>query len=128
MLATAREVRRAIATLEDFYDPQTGSIVVLAESRGKDSYREEPFKSGFLDTLDERHEVARRLQLLDERKRQIMLLWHLETLPKTEIAERVGVSRMHVYRLHGQAMQEIIEMAEEKPDASPDSTRQHGSS
>lgn len=116
MLATAREIRRAIARLEDFYDPTTGSIVIIAETRGKDSYRQEPFKAGFLDTLDERHEIARRLELVDERKRQILLLWHLETLPKDEIAQRVGVSRMHVYRLHGQAIQEIIDMGEEEQE------------
>lgn len=115
VLATASEVRRAIARLEDFYDPKTGSLIVLSEATSKDSYRHEPFKEGFLDTLDERHEILRRLQQLDERKRQILLLWHLETLPKNEIAERVGVSRMHVYRLHGQAIQEIIQMGEETP-------------
>lgn len=81
--------------LEDFYDPVTGSLVVLAETRGKDSYREEPFRQGFLDTVDERHEVLRRLDMLDERK-------------------RVGISRMHVYRLHGQAIQEIVDMGKEE--------------
>ncbi len=119
MLRTAKEVKRAISRLEDFYDPVTGSIVLLDGTRGKDAYRDEPFKAGFLDTLDERHEVARRLALIDERKREILLLWYLETLPKDEIAKRVGVSRMHVYRLHGQAIQEIIAMGEEEAGPNP---------
>jgi len=119
MLRTAKEVKRAISRLEDFYDPVTGSIVLLDGTRGKDAYRDEPFKAGFLDTLDERHEVARRLALIDERKREILLLWYLETLPKDEIAKRVGVSRMHVYRLHGQAIQEIIAMGEEETEPNP---------
>lgn len=119
MLKTAREVKRAIARLEDFYDPTTGSLILLGGSKGKDAYRGEPFKTGFLDTLDERHEIARRLQLLDERKRQILLLWHLETLPKDEIAKLVHVSRMHVYRLHAQAIQEIIDMGEKTQEDEP---------
>ncbi|RJQ54938.1 MAG: hypothetical protein C4521_03545 [Actinobacteria bacterium] len=114
MLKTAREIKKAIALLEDFYDPVTSSLVLLSPTRSKASHATEPFKPGFLDTIDERHEILRRLALLDERKRTILLLWHLETLAKDQIAERVGLSRMHVYRLHGQAIQEIVDMGEEQ--------------
>ncbi len=110
MLRTPREIKRAIRRARDFYDPVTGSIVVLAELPGKGTHSQEPFRRGFLDTLDERHEIIRRLWKLQERERRALIMWYLETRTKQDIAERLGISRMHVYRVCGRAIDKIIKM------------------
>lgn len=55
-------------------------------------------ESGYVDT-DDRHAVAALLAVLPERERQIVELRFFEDLSQHEIAERVGMSQMHVSRL-----------------------------
>lgn len=116
MLDTPMDIKRAIKRLRDFYDPVTGSIILLSLSAGRDDYLRDPFRKGFLDTVDERKELIRRLGRLEERKRRLLLLWHLEANTKDDIARKLSLSRMHVYRLHGQAIDELVKMAQEESE------------
>jgi RNA polymerase sigma-B factor len=52
-----------------------------------------------LDSLDERFAVQQMLRSLPEREQRIVYLRFYEGLTQSEIAERVGISQMHVSRL-----------------------------
>jgi RNA polymerase sigma-B factor len=52
-----------------------------------------------LDSLDERIAVQQMLKSLPEREQRIVYLRFYEGLTQSEIAERVGISQMHVSRL-----------------------------
>jgi RNA polymerase sigma-B factor len=54
--------------------------------------------AGF-DRSERRLALAPALEVLDEREREILRLRFEEGLPQTQIAERVGLSQMHVSRL-----------------------------
>jgi RNA polymerase sigma-B factor len=52
-----------------------------------------------MDSMDERFAVQQMLASLPEREQQIVYLRFYEGLTQSEIAERVGISQMHVSRL-----------------------------
>jgi hypothetical protein len=112
VLSTKTEIIRTLVSLGDFLGPNTASLVLLKNARkyGNDI---EPFRKGFLNTLDERLELIRRLNLLERRKRVLLLAWYLEKRPVTEISKRMKISRTHCYRLRNEAIQEIIEIGKE---------------
>jgi DNA-directed RNA polymerase specialized sigma24 family protein len=102
-------VIRALAAYMDVFDPRTGSLIVVGRSGGQ--AESEPAR-GLSARIEERAELVRRLHLLDPRKRNVLCLWYMTGLPATEIARRVGVSRVHAYRLRNQALAEIIKAAD----------------
>jgi RNA polymerase sigma-B factor len=52
-----------------------------------------------LDQIENRESLRPLLAALPERERQVLLLRFFESLTQTQIAERVGISQMHVSRL-----------------------------
>lgn len=58
-----------------------------------------------LVAFEDRQTVMALLETLPEREREIVLLTYFERLPQTEIATRLGISQMHVSRLHRRAME-----------------------
>ena len=52
-----------------------------------------------LDQIDNREALRPLLAALPERERIVLLLRFFESLTQTQIAERVGISQMHVSRL-----------------------------
>lgn len=69
-------------------------------------------RAGVLDTLDERSELRRRVDRLEERERKLLFLWYVTELPVGEIARAVGVSRRHCFRVRSRAVDKIVEMAD----------------
>jgi RNA polymerase sigma-B factor len=67
-----------------------------------------------LQRVEMRQLVEQAMQHLTPRERQIMALRFIEELPQTEVAERLGISQMHVSRLQRAAMEQ---MRRELPDA-----------
>lgn len=100
------DIVRALERLRDFTAPRSVSLMTLGG--GSDPHAE-PFRAGFLSTMDERHEVLRRLQRLDERARLLLLLWHVEGTPVTKIAARLGISRVHCYRVRRTALDAMVD-------------------
>ena len=56
------------------------------------------------DDVDDRQTVVALLATLPERERQIVQLTYYERMPQTQIADLLGISQMHVSRLHRRAM------------------------
>jgi RNA polymerase sigma-B factor len=52
-------------------------------------------------------ELAEELALLPNREREIVFLRFFEDLTQAEIAERVGISQMHVSRLLARALERL---------------------
>jgi RNA polymerase sigma-B factor len=52
-----------------------------------------------LDQIDNREALRPLLAALPERERTVLVLRFFESLTQTQIAERVGISQMHVSRL-----------------------------
>ena len=52
-----------------------------------------------LDQIEDREALRPLLAALPERERTVLLLRFFDSLTQTQIAERVGVSQMHVSRL-----------------------------
>jgi len=87
--------------LEALQGAQAYSTVPLDEPLGEDG--EPVARIGAEDpayvAAEERIELARGLRALNERERRIVLLRFFAGLTQREIAERVGISQMHVSRL-----------------------------
>ena len=68
------------------------------------------------DIVDARNTVARLLPELSERTRRVVELRFFDELSQAEIAERVGVSQMHVSRLLRQALDQMAKLVKESRD------------
>jgi RNA polymerase sigma-B factor len=64
-----------------------------------------------LDAVDDRVAVSLLLQRLPSREREIVYLRFFEALTQAEIAERVGISQMHVSRLLMRSLGELGDQA-----------------
>ena len=64
-------------------------------------------------TVEYGEAIARTLELLPERERLILNLRFVEDLTQSEIAERVGISQMHVSRLLRRALDAVREQVPE---------------
>jgi RNA polymerase sigma-B factor len=64
-----------------------------------------------LDQIENRESLRPLLASLPERERQVLLLRFFESMTQTQIAERVGISQMHVSRLLRRTIEELQEQA-----------------
>jgi RNA polymerase sigma-B factor len=62
-------------------------------------------------------ELAEELALLPPREQEIVYLRFFEDLTQAEIAERVGISQMHVSRLLARALERLRSVVKEESDA-----------
>jgi DNA-directed RNA polymerase specialized sigma24 family protein len=100
---TPAEVISALKRYRDAFDPRTTSIITPFRN-GHDPHAE-PFRAGFLGSIQERDELLRRLtERIAVRERALLLLWYIADLPVARIARRLGISRIHCYRLRKQAI------------------------
>ncbi|MBO0839879.1 MAG: RNA polymerase sigma factor SigF [Sciscionella sp.] len=79
--------------------PDAGDDIVRADSIGEE---DESF-----DFVEYRESVQPLIERLPERNRQILYLRFFRDMTQTQIAERIGVSQMHVSRLLAQTMQTL---------------------
>lgn len=106
MLEDPADIIRALVRYRDVFDPRTGSIIVAGGASGS-SFGRDPFRGGFIAGIEERAELVRRLLRLPVRERNILWMWYVVGLPVTQIARRVGLSRMHCYRLRNKSLREM---------------------
>jgi RNA polymerase sigma-B factor len=71
----------------------------LADSVGSDDER--------LDLVEHSASLGRALRAMPERERSILYLRFAEGLTQVEIAERIGISQMHVSRLIRRALERL---------------------
>jgi RNA polymerase sigma-B factor len=105
--------------LEALQGAQAYSTVPLDEPLGEDG--EPVARIGAEDpayaAAEERIELARGLRALNERERRIVLLRFFAGLTQREIAERVGISQMHVSRLLRRSLERMGDSLAGSPPA-----------
>jgi RNA polymerase sigma-B factor len=65
-----------------------------------------------LDQIENRESLRPLLASLPERERQVLLLRFFESMTQTQIAERVGISQMHVSRLLAKSLTRLRDQLE----------------
>jgi DNA-directed RNA polymerase specialized sigma subunit len=115
LLASPIEVVWALLTYTDWWQPATSSVLQVGAARRSSGYSDAA-RTGLLDRLDERAELRRRMQRLDESDRRLMYLWYLVQLPVGEIAQALGISRRQCFRRRASVIRRIVEdgQAEER--------------
>jgi RNA polymerase sigma-B factor len=95
--------------------------ISLEEQRSESSDSQEPTYADSLGTEEERYElveygatIAPTMKALSERERLILHLRFVEDLTQSEIADRIGVSQMHVSRLIRRALARLRAVARER--------------
>ena len=117
MLSTPRGVAWALLTYTDWWHPPTTSVIQAAVARRSKDFPD-GFRSGLLETLDERTELAQRFWCLGQRDRQILFLMYVKQSTAEEIGRFVGISRRQVFRAKAKALRAIVELGEPEAAAS----------
>lgn len=115
MLEHPADVIRALQRYADVFDPRSGSIIAVGSAQTP-GYGD-PFRGGLVSRFEERWELVRRIQRLDERKRRVLSLWYISSLPVVQIARTLHLSRMHCYRLRNQALHELANPPEREQES-----------
>jgi DNA-directed RNA polymerase specialized sigma24 family protein len=115
VLDDVSQVITALLRYQDVFDPRTSSILTV--STGARGFGSEPFCSGFISGLEERAELRRRLRSLDPRQRAVLYLWYVESYPVMKIARKLGISRVHCYRVRKRALEEMTVEYEERRES-----------
>jgi DNA-directed RNA polymerase specialized sigma24 family protein len=112
VLRTPDRVVRALITYTDWWQPSTSSVMQVGGARRLAKGFVDGIPVGLLSTIDERTELSRRMNDLEERDRTILFLWYVRQLAVADIAEAVGVSRRHCFRLRAAAVRRIVDLGE----------------
>lgn len=115
MFLTAGDIIAALRRSRDFYDPRTGSVLLLARVAPDPTV--EPFRPGFIATIEERARVTRLMEEIDPRSRKLLVLWFMESRPVTAIARILGISRIHCYRLKDKALERMLDVCRREREA-----------
>ncbi|MBO8126409.1 MAG: SigB/SigF/SigG family RNA polymerase sigma factor [Firmicutes bacterium] len=99
-----------VATLDSGNKPVSLNEVIYAAD-GKPVCREETLAAteNDVDLVTDRVSLTKVLDSLPQRERQILLLRYLQDYSQTQIAERFGISQVHVSRLLKKAIRQVQE-------------------
>ena len=111
LLTSPDEVARCLVMYTDWWQPFTSSVLQVGGARRKGSDTID-FRGGLLETLDERTELARRVCLLREPDRHLLLMWYVQQLPTEDIADMLGISIRQCFRRRARAVRKIVELGE----------------
>jgi len=70
-------------------------------------------RPGLLETLDERTELCRRMQLLEDRDREVLILWYVMQLEARDIAKALHISRRQCFRRRAAAIRKLVDLDED---------------
>ncbi|MEO8424766.1 MAG: hypothetical protein ABI595_12760 [Actinomycetota bacterium] len=115
MLSSANQVVWALITYTDWWQPNTSSVYRVGSRR--ETFASDGIRTGLLDTLPERDELCRRMQLVPERDRRLLYLWYLRQLPAHEIARELRISRRQCFRRRGAVIRRIVALGDPSFDA-----------
>jgi RNA polymerase sigma-B factor len=101
--------------LSQHYEPVPIDGVAPNDGDGLDAYAEERTgdRDQSLESLGERAELQAAIDRLPERERLIVRLRFFGELSQTEIAQRLGISQMHVSRLQHRALSRLRRMLQD---------------
>lgn len=108
MLESRQEVIGSLVRYTDWWQPATTSMLQVGWAR-RGSDLDDGIRQGLLDTLDERAELCRRMQHLDDTDRRILFLWYVKQLPAQDISREIGISRRQCFRRRARAIRGLLE-------------------
>jgi len=113
MLDSYGEVISALKILNDYYQLKS-NFIICPKLRKLNIKGRELFCIGFLDTIDKRKELLRRLNKLEEREKTILLLFYTFGKAMNYIEQEICLSCRHCYRLKNKAIEKIINFDKEE--------------
>jgi hypothetical protein len=111
VLEDPREVIRCLVTYTDWWQPSTGSLMVLGRPRPDKNLRD-GLNPGLIETLDERSELCRRMSKIGVRERTILFLWYVKQLHVDDVADAVKISRRQCFRLRSKTIQDLVKLGD----------------
>jgi DNA-directed RNA polymerase specialized sigma subunit len=112
VLASAHQVITCLVTYTDWWQPSTTSVLQVRRTERRE--RSEGFQAEVLDTLDERAELCRRMQHLEERDRHLLYLWYVEQAAVEDIARSARLSRRQCFRRRARAVGRLVDIGRRK--------------
>jgi len=112
-LASPGGVARCLVTFPDCVQPSTGSVLSFSGLKRKD--RGDGLRAELTNLLEVRVELGRRMQMLEERDRELLFLWYVRHLHVDDIAGELGISRRQCFRRRASAIRKIVEAG--RPEA-----------
>lgn len=106
LLASRDEVIRALLRYTDWWQPRTVSVYEIAAGR---TTWGDHIPAGFLDALNERTELCRRMELLSERDRSLLFLWYVKQEAVETVARTLRISRRQCFRIRTKALRAIVD-------------------
>jgi DNA-directed RNA polymerase specialized sigma subunit len=107
MLDTREEVIGTLKSLNDYYYVKSNFIICTKPDKsnieGKD-----PFRHGFIDSIDIRKELINRLRGLQEKERVALLLFYTLGKPAEQIKLILHLSCRQFYRIKKNALEKVI--------------------
>ena len=110
----------ALVRYTDWCHPRGSSIIQVAAAR-RDTAFGDGIPAGFLETIDERTEICRRMYELDERDREVLFLWYVQQLAVGDISKVMRLSRRQCFRRRARAVKRLVEMDEDPQESAGDS-------
>ncbi len=117
LLTDQAQVVRALSSFTEGVRPASSSILSIGNRRRSADL----LGFGALARVEEHAELTRRLKRLASRERLLLLLWYAEGWPAVAIAEHLGISRIHCYRLRNRAI-EALTRSEDRPVQRPNAS------
>ena len=108
MLDSTRDVIRCLVTYPDWWQPSSASILLVGSAR-RDKNLRDGLNPGVVETIEERAELARRMQLISELDRQLLLLWYVKQLHVDDVSKVLGISRRQCFRRKAKSIKSIID-------------------
>lgn len=109
MLDSTRDVIRCLVTYPDWWQPSSGSILLVGGAR-RDKNLRDGLNPGVVETLEERAELSKRMQLISAADRQLLFLWYVEQLHVDDVSRTLGISRRQCFRRKAKSLKTIIEL------------------
>ncbi len=109
MQKTSKEIIQILTTLNDYYHLKS-NYVIVGKAKTKDPARREPFAPGFLSSIDCKKEILKRLKEMDNRQRQILLLYYSFSKSPDDIVKILNISVRHFYRLKKKALDDLTDL------------------
>jgi DNA-directed RNA polymerase specialized sigma24 family protein len=116
MLDSPEAVITSLLRYTDWWQPLSASVLQVGGAR-RSSGVSDGIPSGLLATLDERTELCRRMQAVDDQDRMVLVLWYVKQLAAKDIGRAMHLSRRHVFRRRASAIRKLVEMGEPAPAA-----------
>ena len=98
----------------NYYYHIKSNYVIAGKAKTKDSSKRESFAPGFLSSIDCRKEVLKGLKEMDNRQKQILLLYYSFSKPPDDIAKILNISVRHLYRLKKKALDDLTDLCNKK--------------